>query len=250
MRSIDKIVYPNLTRRSDRRDHILNEFERNNFPLELVHRFEGHDGFDYPTTESICEAMIADGFGKAVSCRLESGLNEEYGGGDFAVLWTYLSIYHEFVDADPDSLMMFVVDDCVIHKDWISFQYTVSNLPEDFRLLQLCHWHPEQSDSSLELSPTFVSPVPYNSEIYYGLGGCGDFGLVMTPSGARQLLEWGETYRRDRASKGFHTDIMLWERSFDNPPGCYYTKDNYVQLQYDIDDDSDRTLWNKKFPSG
>ena len=81
----------------------------------------------------------------------------------------------------------------------------------------------------------------------HGLGGLGDHALIMTLAGARQLLEWSDTYEKKRFGSGFHGDSILWERSFDFPEGCYYMKPGYITRPTGEDNDSDRDAWREKF---
>ena len=254
MRVIDKVIYLNLVRRPDRRAHILGEFVRNGFPEKLLHHFKARDGFDYPTTESICAAMVADGFGKSVSRRLANGLGE-YTGGDFACLWSKLCMFRWLLEAaDEDSVWMFMEDDCVIKENWDFFSGIVGSLPGDFRILQLDYWCPEQFDLVSTPSPTYTSPIPYNAEVFHGFGGIGEHALIMTPSGARQLLAWSDTFVAKHYDKlGFHLDLMLWERSFDFPAGCYYLSYDHVGRLHPGEnepDDSDRAKWRARLPDG
>ena len=239
MRKIDKVIYLNLERRTDRCDYILNEFERNSFPMDRVHQFKGHDGFKYPMLESIQEAMIADGFGASVSRRIENGLTWQT-PADFACLWSKLCIYRSLVETGGDEVWMLLEDDCIIQKGWDYFANVVGGLPSDFRILQLDYIHPEED---------LVKSPSYSSEFFHGFGGIGEHALIMTPSGARQLLAWSDTCEKNRFGGSFHIDSILWHHSFDVPEGCYYMKPGYITRPTGEDNDSDRASWIHKFAS-
>ena len=47
MENIDKIFYINLSFRNDRNEHILEQFKKENLPLDKIERYEAINGLTY-----------------------------------------------------------------------------------------------------------------------------------------------------------------------------------------------------------
>ena len=177
---LDGVMIINLDRCIDRYFFVLGSLrslEFNIYPDDgQVIRFSAHDGEDYPDTESVQNAAVADGFKEF---RELSG----YTKGQTAWYWSWRSALRHIIEIDKTVLLL--IDDYVLKPCWLySRVYNLvsecENDPHGFRLLQLVR---------STFSDARERHEPYTSNLGKGLSGSNDNGTILNPAGAKLLLD-------------------------------------------------------------
>ena len=180
---LDCVMVINLDRRIDRYNFVLGSLSSLKFNIypdaKEVIRFPAHDGQDYPDTETVQKAAIADGFEE-----FGRGL-EGWSVGQTAWYWSWRCALKHIIEIDKTVLLL--IDDYVLKPDWsFSRIYNLvsecENDPHGFRLLQLVH---------STFSDARYGHKPHTSMLAKGLSGSNDNGTILNPAGAQLLLDLG-----------------------------------------------------------
>ena len=185
---IRQILIPNLKRREDRKLAMLGHLLSPQINAEQHHIrfFDAHDGQDYETAESVVDAAVADGFPQFY----EKFSRYHFNKNRWATHWTFCAclreiancpyaLTHDYV-AEPYLLL---IDDMRLLVDFPQIGFITGmamRLPPKFQALQLFSY----------LWPWDVPPVVLGIDgfLHDGFGGRGDYGTVITPTGAERLL--------------------------------------------------------------
>ena len=183
--------------------------------------------------EDVCIRAIEDGFDV-----FHFYLNEKN------TSWNWLGAKETFDEwrvcralrdiAEGTSTVLFMKGAAFLRQDWWKIQELTARIKKDLRVLMLTYWNPEEtwdgekwclSPREYEPSPTFTKPLPAPIEgLNYNFGGAGDYGLVLTPQGAKMLLDW----ITERSTKtGYLLDTRIWLESFTPNLGCYSVTDQH-----------------------
>lgn len=142
--------------------------------------------------------------------------------------------------AEGENTVLFLKGTVALRQEWWKIQELVSRIKKDLRVLMLTYWHPEEtwdgeqwcmSPREYEPSPTFTKPLPSPIEgLNHNFGGAGDYALVLTPQGAKVLLDW----ITERSTKtGDLLDTRIWLESFSPNFGCYSVNDRHHWIGID-----------------
>ena len=186
--------------------------------------------------EEVCIYAIEDGFDI-----FQFYLNEKN------TSWNWLGAKETFREwrvcralrdiAEGKNTVLFLRGTVSLRQDWWKIQELVSHIKKDLRVLMLTYWHPEEtwdgeqwclSPREYESSPTFTKPLSAPIEgVNYNFGGAGDYALVLTPQGAKILLDW----ITERSTKTGHLlDTRIWLESFSPNFGCYSVTDRHYWI--------------------
>ena len=134
---ITKVVYVNLEYHKEWDLLQRMWLEIMGVPTYDILRFEGIDGKQFKTIESIQSAAADDGFPEF----RDAGVPDWFGIGDLAVNWTHRRILRE-ISRIPDHEVWFVIlDDEFILHPYKTFQ-DILEKAENFDFIQFMHWNP------------------------------------------------------------------------------------------------------------
>ena len=196
---IDHIMLINLKRREDKWFFGLGWLRGLDYPEDCIVRFDAHDGLDYPDTQSVMKAAVADGFEFFSNYnRGESILQKT----QLCWFWSYCSALRAIVEMDK--IVMLLLDDMLPFKnwDWRRVHHLVSECcklsrekGQNFKGLQLLYGN--MPDLKLPDVPL------YSSMLREGLYGLNENGYVFSPQGARIFLEvYGQQFPSEIISAG------------------------------------------------
>ena len=185
---IDNVLIMNLQRREDKWLYQLGTLRALDFPMfgdnspwgDTIIRHIAHDGLDYPTTEAVYRAAVADGFPHFDNFRMKTR-------GIVAWLWTWASALRRV--AEMDKTVMLLIDDFMpqFGWSWSRFQALIreckgeSENHGEFRAIQMRHnlWGQDRR-------PEYK---PHTSMLAKGFHGCSDQSTILTSKGAQLLLD-------------------------------------------------------------
>ena len=175
---LDHAMIMNLKRREDKYLFAMGWLTAVGFWGDLVIRFIAHDGQDYPDTESVHKAAVADGFDHFADF---IALNRGHAGW----IWTFQSALRHIIEIDKTVLLL--IDDYFPKHDWtfnrlrqlVAEAHWHGHNHGDFRILQLL-----KSQTGDEI----VDSMPHTSMLAKGLSGIQDCATVLNAAGAELLL--------------------------------------------------------------
>ena len=173
---IEQIFYMNLDRRPDRNEWFLNEMEAAGVPMDIVERVAAKDWKDYSDTDSLLEAIQADGFALEVGEIDKNPLLL----GTWACSWTYCCCLKKIIESRKKTLLL--QDDMAINMPFDKFLKKLeafSNM-QDLWAIQL-DWVDVP-----ELRPNVC--VPFDQDWMYGIRGCSDRAVIYTHWGAMRMF--------------------------------------------------------------
>lgn len=216
-RSIKRIVPINLKRREDRLIAYWGALQVNNYPLDLVTPFSAHDAKDYPSNFEIRNVAEND-FPFFSKLSKEWLSHEGLGKGSFCCLWSMLSVIKLISEEhDSNDLVIMMNDRMMFTKYWDNLEEDIDKLG-DFDIFQMWNW---SRDPEIARPPSFPSPLSNFPSVSEGLAGAGDACLMLSPRGAKRILDWAAEYP-------FHLiEILLHVKSFHNEGGCISAINNY-----------------------
>ena len=180
---IEKVILMNLKRREDKWLFAAGTLRGLDFPIlggtnqfgDVVERFIAHDGLDYKDSDAVRTAAIADGFSwfdKILWSRSQ----------EVAWCWTWVSALRSIVDRNIVALLL--IDDMMPAPPlWTFYRLNllVDLVKEGFRAMQL---------DAKGAPDSRMPPVEYyNSIIGKGFLVGNDRATIITPNGAKLLLE-------------------------------------------------------------
>lgn len=222
-----KIIVPNLKRRPDRWFTCLGYLLAQGIPDRIIEYWEAHDGSDY---ESVHEARTAASKEFDTSKYLmEDGASQSW---DYCWLWTWHEIITAIANESDDSVPRLVLlDDHAIVLDYEQIREYVRvlyEIPAPFRILQFT---PTRRNNSLVPLKTDLERVDAAPKILkHGLTGSGDLATLISPLGARDLIELANENPCESP------ESLMWIAAWNRPQSGYYSAVNvevcYIKSQY------------------
>ena len=224
---LDCAILINLQRREDRYWFALGGLNRLEFTEAQVIRFIAHHGQDYPDVESVHNAAVDDGFDYFSEFRADT---RNYA----AWYWTYRCALRRIIEMDKTVLLL--IDDHLPKPGWTfrRLSYLVdycefrSGDHGDFRILQLCHsfYGHEQG----------FNQDPETGILSRGLAGGFDIGSIISPNGAKLLLDVSAYEPLNSAPDSWYSRIY---KQSDDPAylyGMWHTLDEVCEHAFDYGD--------------
>ena len=226
------VWYINLDRRPDKRlvmEAVLNAM---GWGSSMVHRFSGRDGAAFDSIDDMVDAAVEEGFDSFERLRVMESR------GRLGCIWSWCVVFRELMDLGEGDCVLLMVDDVVCRREMSVVKSLVQGLP-GLKILQMFSWTPKWV-------PFFAKgcepPVleKFNEDVYCGLRGAGDVGLVLTAAGAELLLSWMLEWPRR------YPEMQVYMRSWEENEGCYSVVDSFKWMGF-VDDSvfelgSDRLL--------
>lgn len=229
---IRQILIPNLRRREDRKFAMLGHLLSPQINAEEHHIrfFEAHDGQDYDSSESVVQAAVADGFPQF----REKFLQYDFNKNRWATHWTFCACLREIANCpyaaahrgNHDYIVqpyLLLIDDMRLLVDFRQLGFVTDmamRLPAPFQVLQLFSYR----------WPWDTEPMTLGIDGFLqdGFGGRGDYGTVITPTGAERLLEEHFKDPYDTLS----TDFLKIARYGQIGHGFYSCRSNLVETSF------------------
>ena len=225
--AIREVLIPNLKRREDRKFAMIGHLLSPQIDVEEHHIrfFEAHDGQDYDSPEAVIEAAIADGFPQFE----EQFAKNDFGQNRWATHWTYAACLREIANCPYQEMpghseyaeipYLFLVDDMRLLINFHQLEFVVDmamQLPGPFYVMQLYSYR----------WPWDIEPMTLGIDgfLQEGFGGRGDYGIVLTPTGAQILLE--EHFKEPYDTLG--TDFLKLSRPGTRRTGFYSCRKRLV----------------------
>ena len=218
-----KVVIPNLAGREDRFNLCMGHLLAQGVPPEHIRRFFAHDGKHYTDAKHITNYVVAD---LELRHRYGNGryLTTQWDGWDvysYAWMWTWYEIVDE-IAREPDELppTLVLIDDWAMDiefsviKDHVSI---LSKMEMPFCMLQYVHSTSESNEKqSKRDNKRTIIPT-----IQHGIAGTGDPAMLITPLGARRLIDYADKHPQHCP------EMLMWyfSRNGDNS-GCYSAIEN------------------------
>lgn len=224
---LDGAMFINLERRMDRYWFALGGLTALEFPKDCITRFIAQDGQAYESTEGVHAAAVADGFDYFSEFRADT---RNYA----AWYWTYRRALRHIIETGQTLLVL--IDDHLPKPGWTyrRLSYLVdycefrSGDHGDFRILQLCHsfYGHEQG----------FNQDPETGILSRGLAGGFDIGSIISPNGAKLLLEVSASEPLNSAPDSWYSRIY---KQSDDPAylsGMWHTLDEVCEHAFDYGD--------------
>ena len=235
---IEKILYANLDRRTDRNEWFLENMELAGVPMDIVERIPAKDWKDYDSVEDTVKEMQKDGFAlnfPPVGHWARKGLLHPDLRGEIAQYWTFSIMLQRIMNTENTTL---VLHDDFCLKSWEDFTNAFECFKGvDFQLIKL-QWH--------------VAPSPSPNDAFtdiwnYGVYGLSDGAVVYNLSGANRV------FALQQGIVGRPTIETLIQLHFNNDR-CFHSREphrfvHYFPLPPNVGRDSDAssTLNKERF---
>ena len=102
---LDRIVYINLERSPERKEMFIEHMSQVDGAMDILERFNAHDGRDYDSQESVVDAAVADGLD--FYAVFKSPKYAWVGRGTLACFWSYFSILRTAIDRGETTLVLY-----------------------------------------------------------------------------------------------------------------------------------------------
>ena len=205
---LGRAMYINLDSQPIRNAYVNSMLNGMGVPQESILRMSAK----YPgeSREAMVESAYRDGFEGFKDFRVF----ESEPLGSIACKWSWCSAFRYIADfKHQDHCCLLMVDDFCLRQPWDRFIGLVRPL-DDLRICLFVRWKP--------VGFTYVEEIPYNDELYRGFAGyAGDAVMVISPAGARLLLEWFDN------DPYHYPENLIYKHSKQEVPGCYVVKDRY-----------------------
>ena len=175
--TIDRILYINLKRRTDRHRWFQRNMKNAGVPMEIVKRIPGKDWQDYSDCEHILEAMRADGF--APFNTPEKWKRENQHRGHFCYVWSYCIVLREIIESNETTLVLH--DDTALCIPWDELLERLASLPEELYLCQLDWFYHDKWQNSVDI----YSADPRWA---HGIRSMGETAIIYKKWGAKRML--------------------------------------------------------------
>ena len=226
--NIKAVIMFTLNRRPERKWAWLGAVKSRHVSDETIHIMAAMDGKTYPNIEALVDAVVADGFPWFEIFKDPQWDKPEHPHsklGNLATTWSFLRAFRKVIELDVLSIVM--VDNYFLGKGWYYFDKLIEPI-DDLRILQLHHWdsrkhpNPEFRNNDFPRVPWYPDEVC--RDVSRGLAGVGDSTLLLSPSGAQQIIDWS------KEQPHFLIENLLWHYAHQGPhPGCY----SIVKTGYD-----------------
>ena len=225
---INEVIILNLKRRPDRKCAMLGHLTtyKIDVPINRVHFLPANDGSAYESVKEVIDAAAADGFPqyeKIVRDHPHFGAKSR-----IATDWSwcqamrYISnspFIHPWTQDFPPPIVLFMYDDMRLKYNFHRLEQVVQMVlerPGPFYALQLhCYswpWDPEPENYWLD------------GFLQEGFGGRGDYGLVLSPEGAKRLLDFHFQNPFDTVNN----DLAILSKPGERKTGFYSVRNNLV----------------------
>ena len=223
---IKEALILNLKRRLDRRCAMLGHLTTVTIkaPQDRIRFFPANDGRGYEDSQAVIDAAVADGFPQYRKLGEEYDFNKSRWATD----WSWCQVMR-YIANPPEAEglrletsiapTLFLFDDMRLKYNFYMMEHMVQMVmerPGPFHALQLhCYswpWDPEPENYWLD---GFVQE---------GFGGRGDYGLVLTPEGARRLLD----FHFEDPFDTVNNDLAILSRPGERKTGFYSVRENIV----------------------
>ena len=230
--NIEHIVLMNLRRREDKYWFALGTLSVLGFDCSptsgQVIRFITHDGLDYPDAKSVHDAAVADGFPEFAEFQFERRSR-------VAWMWSWRCALRRIVEMG--NMVLLLIDDHLPtwNFTYIRFRELVNSCryeDPDVRIIQLYHVEVPHHPVAL------MKPKPRGAILEKGLSGWGDVALILSPEGARLLLEMSSKPPYSDPPDEFLKLIAL-QHDENYSWGIWHTIDNAVDCNHRWDSDLD-----------
>ena len=202
--TIDRVYVINLAHRLDRRYFMEGHLETIGVPREKIHIFEAKNGNDYESPNAVIKAAIADGFEEF------KNRNNRKARTQLAYHWNWCKILREIIELNLVALIL--LDDRMLIVDWNTLSINVRSL----RFRQLDVLQLDYIVHQRDLGNKNIIYESLNDNIGKGIGGHGDYGTIVTPSGAQRILD---AIFDDQDTEGM---FFIWKEAHTNPEGLYH----------------------------
>lgn len=236
---LDKILYVNLDRRTDRNEWFSENMELAGVPMDRVERFSAHDWQDYDSISHIVKAMQRDGF----ALNLARGLPPLSRFASIANIWSHCCCLREIVESGADVLVM--QDDVCLDIEYAVLSDQLINVVErvpGFHIIQL-EWVEAIGEwaDGCDLQPNLCYPFEGDYRWSHGIHGLGDKATVYSPTGALAMLGLLQNYISIPVSqeavayfhfnnhKSVHTSMPVF-----HPESIIKWADDVIRLNSDI----------------
>ena len=218
---LDRIVCINLERSPERNKAFIEHMSQVDGAMDILERFNAHDGRDYDSQEAVIDAAIADGldFYKVFKAPQFAWV----GRGTLACFWSYFSILCTAIERGETTLVLYDDRPLVKPDPYWKPPRTLSELneillileaePIPFLSLQLS-WNTKEDPEITESQRPAITKCP---DITQNFSGCGDSHNIYSPSGAQWLID---QFKREPHNLEEVTNRLSKERH----PGTYGTK--------------------------
>ena len=214
---LDRIVYINLERSPERKEMFLEHMSQVDGAMDILERFNAHDGRDYDSQESVVDAAVADGLD--FYAVFKSPKYAWVGRGTLACFWSYFSILRTAIERGETTLVLY--DDRPLIRPNSDLTITELNEilsrlesePVPFLVLQL-GWATKDDPEMMVSSYPSISNIP---DISHNFSGCGDSHNIYSPVGAQWFID---QFSREPHNLEEVTNRLSQERH----PGTYGTK--------------------------
>ena len=227
-----KVVVRNLARREDRWLVAYGILLGQGVSPWDIERFIAHDGANYQSSIEIVHRVTIDHITRH---RYGTGryLTENYEGWDpynYAHCWTWYD-WISRVACEPDALppTLYLIDDwhmTITCKDIIGHVKTLYMMDEPFCVLQYLH-----SSAESEQTPSNTAHLQTSiPNIQHNIAGTGDAALLMSPRGARKLIDFAD------ANPQHAPEILMYYFAKDGDnSGCYSAIENMcIHTMHDV----------------
>lgn len=191
-----KVIIQNLARRADRYHVAVGVLIGQGVPPTHIERFDAHDGALYWNTRIISHQANVNA---RILHRYGNGkyIEECYEGWDvytYCYCWSWYEIVDSIARESDDNIPTLVlIDDWQLtlsHSEVVAQITKLYGMSEPFHILQYVH-----STAASERTPSQtnqrLTPVP---NIQHGITGTGDGALLISPLGARRLIQFADEH--------------------------------------------------------
>ena len=231
---IEKLMIPNLRRRTMRRGMMLGSLLARSVPLHIIEFYPARDGKQYdikPLKKGI-EKLIGDAYEDGIDFTAHKRvLSDKISPYLLSWHWTWARMLTDVVEyCHDEEYKIILIDDFHFQMDWGAFLAVIYSLFSAThslsppKIIQMASW------DNYWYSPDAVGPknlpgyrimrkrINPGSELTIGLRGWGDAGTIVNREGAQILLE--KMLEKPWASPEYH----FWELAQqDNQEGFYST---------------------------
>ena len=216
--SLDSVMFINLERRQDRYWFAMGGLRTLGFNVHddsQVVRFVAHDGQAYSDVAAVHNAAVADRFHEFADFTADT---RNYA----AWYWTYRCALRHIIEIDKTVLLL--IDDHLPKPGWsflrLSYLVDYCEFREDhgpFRILQLAHsfYGHEQG----------FNQEPETSMLAKGLTGGFDVAAIISPAGAKLLLEMAKLEPLNAAPDSWFSRIYQRQANSEYTYGLWHTLD-------------------------
>ena len=186
---IDEVVILNLPRSVDRKDYCIGKLMERGTPANKIRVWAAKDDRDYEKTRDVCEAASADGFSIFAEL-LESGVHNRRPIAIITQGWNNLRVLREY--SQSDKTVVFLQDDWYFRESY-DFGYINEivrygmSLDDDLKYISL--WYGKDADGIPNNIPSEKLIFPEKLLARGFVGSCHDVAMVLTPSGAKVIME-------------------------------------------------------------